>query len=59
MATLVLVFKKIESEDKAKFESFYLRSKVEIIFNESDIDNVFELICSIKNKQKPLGKGSG
>ena len=59
MATLVLVFKKIESEDKTKFESLYLRSKVEIIFNESDIDNVFEFIYSIKNKQKSLGKGSG
>ena len=59
MATLVLMFKKIESEDKTKFESLYLRSKVEIIFNESDIDNVFEFIYSIKNKQKSLGKGSG
>ena len=53
------MFKKIESEDKTKFESLYLRSKVEIIFNESDIDNVFEFIYSIKNKQKSLGKGSG
>ena len=36
-----------------------MNSKVEIIFNESDIDNVFEFIYSIKNKQKSLGKGSG
>ena len=59
MATLVLMFKKIESEDKTKFESLYLRSKVEIIFNESDIDNAFEFIYSIKNKQKSSVKGSG
>ena len=41
MITLVLVFKKIEKEDKTKFDNFYLSSKAEIIINESDIDDVF------------------
>ena len=61
MTTLVLVFKKIESEDKTKFENFYSSSKVETIINESDIDDVFQSICTtiITNIQKSLGKGSG
>ena len=61
VATLVLVFKKIESEDKAKENNFYSSSKAEVIINESDIDNVFQSIYStiIINIQKPLGKGSG
>ena len=42
--TLVLVFKKIESEDKTKYDTFYLSSKTEIIINESDIDDMFQLI---------------
>ena len=42
VAKLVLVFKKIESEDKTKFDNFHLNSKAEIIFNESDIDDVLE-----------------
>ena len=44
MATLVLVFKKIESKDKTKYDNFYSSSKAEIIINESDIDNVFQSI---------------
>ena len=44
MATLVLVFKKIESKDKPKYENFYSNSKPEIIVIESDIDDVFQLI---------------
>ena len=61
MTTLVLVFKRIEIEDKTKFDKSYLRSKAEIIINESDIDDVFESIYStvISNIQKSLGKGSG
>ena len=61
VTTLILVFKKIESEDKTKYDTFYSSSKAEIIFNESDIDDVFELIYStiISNIQKSLGKGSG
>ena len=42
MATLVLVFKMIKSGDKAKYDTFYLNSRAEIITNESDIENVFE-----------------
>ena len=42
VTTLVLVFKKIESEDKTKYDTFYSNSKVEIIINGSDIDNVFK-----------------
>ena len=39
---LVLEFKKIESDDKTKYDTFYLNSKVETIVKESDIDNAFE-----------------
>ena len=44
VATLVLVFKKIRSDDKAKYDTFYSNSEAEIIINESDIDDVFESI---------------
>ena len=61
VTTLVLVFKKIESKDKTKFDNFYSSSKAEIIINESDMDDVFQSIytTSITNIQKSLGKGSG
>ena len=55
--TLVLVFKKIESKDKTKYENFYSSSKAEIIINESDIDVFYTTI--IKNIQRSSGKGSG
>ena len=42
--TLVLVIKNIESKDKTKYDNFYSSSKAEIIFNECDIDNVFQSI---------------
>ena len=42
VTTLILVFKKTESKAKTKFENFYSNSKVEIIINESDIDDVFQ-----------------
>ena len=42
--TLVLVFKKIQSKDKTKYEHFYLSSKTETITNESDIVTVFQSI---------------
>ena len=60
MTTLVLVFKKIESENKTKYETFYSNSKAEIMINESDIDNLFKSIYTtiISNIQKPSGKGS-
>ena len=44
VATLVLVFKKIESEDKTKYDTFYSNSKAEIIINESHIGHVFQSI---------------
>ena len=61
MATLVLVFKKIESEDKTKYDTFYSNSKAAIITNESDIGKVFQSIYAtvISNIQKSLGKGLG
>ena len=60
VTTLVLVFKKIENEDKTKYVNFYLSSKAEIIINESDIDDVFQSIYTtiITSRQKSLGKGS-
>ena len=58
MATLVLVFKKIESKDKTKYDNFYSSSKAEIFINESDInesDNLYHNYCK---HAKSLGKGS-
>ena len=61
MTTLVLEFKKIESEDKIKYDTFYSNSKAEVIINDSGIDDVFELLYTtiIPNIQKSVGKGSG
>ena len=61
MTTLVLVLKKIESEDKTKYDIFYSSSKVELIINENDIDDVFQSIYTAvtSNIQRSLGKGSG
>ena len=60
MATLLLVFKKIESKGKTKYDNFYLSSKAEIIINESEIDDVLQSIYTafITNTKKSLGKGS-
>ena len=44
MKPLFLCLKKIESEDKIKYDNFYSSSKAEIIINESDIDDVFQSI---------------
>ena len=44
MKTLVLVFKRIESEDKTKYDSFHSSLKAGIIINESDIDDMFQSI---------------
>ena len=54
-------FKKIESDDKIKYDTFYSNSKAEIIINESDIDDLFESIytTTISNIQNVLEKGSG
>ena len=61
VATLVLVFEKIESEDKTNYGNFYSSSKTETIINESDIDDVFQssYTATITNIQKALGKVSG
>ena len=53
VTTLVLVFKKIESDDKTKYDTFYSHSKAETIINEKDIDDAIEsiyttIISSIK-----------
>ena len=60
MKTLVLLFKKIESEDKTKYDNFYSSSKAEIVINESDFEDVFQSVYTtiITNTQKSLGKGS-
>ena len=60
---LVLVFKKIESEDKTKYDDFYLSSKAGINFNESVTDDMFESIYTTNitittNMKKYFGKGS-
>ena len=61
VTTLVLVFKKIESEDKTKYDTLYSKSKAEIIINESDMDDLFQSIYTtiISNIHKFLRKGSG
>ena len=62
MATLVLVFKNVESEEKIRYDTFYSNSKPEIIINnKKDIDNVFQSIYTkiISNIQESLGKSWG
>ena len=61
ITALVLVFKKIRSKDKTKYDTFYSNSEAETIINESDIDDVFKSIYTtiISNIQKSLGNDSG
>ena len=61
MTALVLLFKKIESDDKTKYNTFHSHSKAETIINESDIDYVIESIYTtiVSNIQKYLRKSSG
>ena len=51
----------MKSDDKTKYDTFYLKSKAETIINESDINDVFEPIYTaiISNIQNSIGKGSG
>ena len=60
MRAIVLEIKKIESDDKAKYNTFCSNSKAETIINEllriSDIDDVFESIYGMSNLKKSLGK---
>ena len=50
----------MESDEKTKYENFYSNSKVEMILNEGEIDDLLEPIYTtiISNKQKSLEKGS-
>ena len=41
MTTLVLGFQKIECDNKAKNDTFYLTLRAETIIKESDINGVF------------------
>ena len=61
VTALVLVLKKIKSEEKTEYDNFYSSSKAEIIFNNNEIDYVFQSIYTtvITSKQKSLGKDSG
>ena len=61
MTALVLMFKRMESDDKTKYDTFYSNLKAKIIIKEGDIDDLFESIYAtiISNTQKSLGKGSG
>ena len=57
VTTLLLVFKKIESDDKTKYDTFCSDSKTETVINEIDINDVFESIYAIiSNMQKSLAK---
>ena len=50
------VKKKIENDDKTKYNTFYSRSKTETIINKRDIDDVFELIYATIIKKCYLDK---
>ena len=52
--TLVLMFKKMESEDKTKYDNFYSSSKAEIIISENDIDGVYDSILQLQQTYKNL-----
>ena len=41
MTTIILKFKKIDNDDKAKYSAFSSNLKAETIIGESDIDDVF------------------
>ena len=61
VTTLVLKFKKIESDDKTKYGTFYSNSKAEINIKESVLYDVFQSIYTtiISSIQKSLRKCSG
>ena len=54
----MLVYKRVETEDKTKYSTFYSHSKAETIIIESDINDVFKSIYTtvISNIQNSLGK---
>ena len=47
VTTIVLMYKKIDSNDKTKYENSYWRSKPEIIINESYTDDLFQSMYTI------------
>ena len=59
--TLVIEFKKTESNDATKHTTLYSNSKAETIINNSNIVDAFESICTtiISNIQKYFGKDLG
>ena len=61
MTALILEFKKIQSNDKTLYRTFYSKSKADTIVNEGCINDVFESIYStiILNIQKFLRQDSG
>ena len=59
VATLVLVLKKMDSENWTKYDKFYSHSNAEAIINESDIDDIwinlyYSYIKHTKNFRKKL-----
>ena len=48
VTALVLMFKKMESEDKTKYDNFYSSSIAEIIISENDIDGVYQSILQLQ-----------
>ena len=61
VTTLVIEFKKIESDDAVKYTTFYSNSKAKATINDNVIDDLFESIYNtvISSMQKHLGKGLG
>ena len=61
MTTLVLEFKKIESDGKTKYMTFCSNSDTETFINKCDIDDKIESVYStiISNIKHYLGVGSG
>ena len=60
VATLVLEFKKIQSDDTTLCSTFHWNSKTEPIINKTGIRDVFQSIYSniMSNTQKSLGQDS-
>ena len=60
MATLVLEFKKIQSDDTTLCSTFHWNSKTQSIINKTGVHDVFQSIYSniMSNTQKSLGQDS-
>ena len=58
--TYSLVFKRVEGGDKIKYDTFYLHSKAETNFNQSDIDDcqsILPLYQTYKNLLEKVQAG--